>query len=718
MNTLAQLIRRHEQGDRTLYLPQTSERESAPGQYERTARQRSPALERRETREAARDMALDRFPGISPEDLEAIDDWEDLQDYIDGTLDPPAVPDTTPPEVPLPTTPSPPEFPTLTPVNPPATLDVLTVLMDGRIAHSTDGGATWREYTTSPAAPVGLSAGGGAVVVATATELSESSDFAAWTTIPLVGYEGEEIPIINGDFEGGSTISQAIAGWDYVSGDSPRVRSTQSPPQKEGSTHYLTRDWVIAGTGNFEIAQNVDLTQWQGGNVELSADLWVESNASAVISLEVQSPGELALLGGVSSVSQMDAGESTTVNSPVACDNALLTLESEQTTGFFSVFGNRVSWNWPLGFAWGLWRWDFRDASNDPVAVSGRTRFELVADERVDVVETDGTTSWEITSGPGTISNGGARVNATGNTEAVLTVSNATFLRLRIRQQADGDRSPGFLYIYGQPQGVSTIAAVSESTDGAWHRPSSTGTIPSNATTATLRISATGTPADAYIDNVGLTAETPIGVADIRAIAPRPNGGTSLIEDDRILRYKGSKLTTDRGVQPSVSLLSHDIFGQAFAANALGIEAPSGRIIGTNLPDPIQSLVGGTEKLIAIGQSGAVREYEDSEERTVTQLGTVTPYSGVAWSGFLGGFIVVEPDGDTLFTEDNFQTFTTLPTLSLDGAYAEIRVSTGPSGVIYAWHPQWSNVAYLAPNSGAWAITGNFNALIADFAAR
>ena len=149
MNTFASLIRAHEADPRSLYQVAPSKRQSAPGRYDETASQRSPALERREEKEAARSRGKDL--GL---DTTNIRDFEDLQRQIDldhdgefesdASLSPEELPLDQPIEV----------DPALaSPEGVPPTEGRVFALMDGRLAYSGDGGHSWYLASGSPSAP-------------------------------------------------------------------------------------------------------------------------------------------------------------------------------------------------------------------------------------------------------------------------------------------------------------------------------------------------------------------------------------------------------------------------------------------------------------------------------------------------------------------------------------------------------------------------------------
>lgn len=92
-----------------------------------------------------------------------------------------------------------------------------------------------------------------------------------------------ELAVVNGDFELGS-----LDGWTHVSGDVPRVLDSSSPAQREGSTHYLTRDWRLINPQDFVIQQILDVPEDVAGTtgvVKLYADAFTDNGDIARIEL-------------------------------------------------------------------------------------------------------------------------------------------------------------------------------------------------------------------------------------------------------------------------------------------------------------------------------------------------------------------------------------------------------------------------------------------------
>lgn len=292
MSTFADLIRAHERNPRALYRPEVSERVSAPGHYEQTASQRSPALDRRIEKQLARKLGEDL--GLDPDDLDKIDDFEDLNDLLNGEdpdLPDPEEPDFPEPEEPDLPDPEDPETPDI-PLDPPTGLPGLTAyaLHSGSISRSEDGGATWARHTGSPADPIGFSVSTQGVFVATSTAVHFSPDLRQWRELAIQGDVNLQIEgFVNGSFEGG------MGGWETISGDSPRTGSTAPAIPTDGDS-YLMRDWIIFTGGEFEVAQDVSLTAAEiaaigsgalsfsgdvfgnGGTAELRIERQIETN--------------------------------------------------------------------------------------------------------------------------------------------------------------------------------------------------------------------------------------------------------------------------------------------------------------------------------------------------------------------------------------------------------------------------------------------------------
>ena len=253
MNTLASLIRAHERDPRVLYVAPRSERESAPGRYDSTASQRSPALERREEREAARGMGKDLFgDDFDPSDIRDYDDLQDRVDAIhDGELEP--TPDVPAENLPLeqpegvdPADAEPKQVPPVEGVQ-------VYALMDGRLAYSPNGGAQFKLLDGTPPNPIGISApNDGPIVIADEKDAHWSRDLATWTKANLPLDPAAGLPLINPDFE------NRLDGWEFVSGTIPTTIGLK-PPKVAKATNVLTRDFTAGGTGAFTIRQTVDL---------------------------------------------------------------------------------------------------------------------------------------------------------------------------------------------------------------------------------------------------------------------------------------------------------------------------------------------------------------------------------------------------------------------------------------------------------------------------
>tara|TARA_R110002074_G_scaffold125024_1_gene261866 strand:- start:14654 stop:17008 length:2355 start_codon:yes stop_codon:yes gene_type:complete len=287
MNTLAALIRAHQQDPTTLHQVPETARESTPGRYDASGSQRSPALDRRVEREAARAFAADNFPGLDPSDIGS---FEDIQDFLD--IDTPDLDlDNTVIED-LDDVPADAEGVDEEPIPADANAPLVGVLgRDDMIFVSDDGLSKYRRYYIYPGNYIGFGFfADRPTLVAYDDSVKYSTDIAegVWEDIEFPA-SVIDIPLVNGDFEAAPTFSEFAPGWQYVSGDSPRVRMTNSPAQMPGSTQYLTRDWVVSGTGDFEVSQTVDVPQaaqdalGAGGELKMKADVFVADGATAKI---------------------------------------------------------------------------------------------------------------------------------------------------------------------------------------------------------------------------------------------------------------------------------------------------------------------------------------------------------------------------------------------------------------------------------------------------
>lgn len=284
--TLASLIRQHQLNPKTLYLVPETGRESAPGRYDQTGSQKSPALDRRVEKEAAKTTG--EGMGLDPDELDDVDGFDKLQDVLDDKLTDPTGGDPTEnPTEPLnPFLPDP-DDPNEDPPDaiPPDAIPGLRVyaLHSSSISYSNNGGATFREYD-APVGAIGFAVTREGVYVATHDGIYCSTNLQNWTELEVAG---DGVPISgfqNGGFESG------LSGWDLVTGIEPWTGTVEDIEPTEGSS-YLGRDWIVFSNGQFVIQQEVALSPSEvialekGAALRLSADAWADGGAQAQISV-------------------------------------------------------------------------------------------------------------------------------------------------------------------------------------------------------------------------------------------------------------------------------------------------------------------------------------------------------------------------------------------------------------------------------------------------
>lgn len=293
--TLASLIRQHQLNPKTLYAAPETERESAPGEYDRTGSQKSPYLERLVEQETARKVGEDS--GLNPDDLDDVGGFDDLEDLLDDKKTDPTGGDPT-------------EDPTepLNPVMPgkddpgsddpeienPTPIEGLRafVLHGGSISYTHDGGAHWKQFE-APSNPIGFAVTGQGIYVATDDGIHFSANLSGWTELPFQDQQRQAIGgFSNGSFESG------ITGWELMSGLEPRATWLEHIIPTDGS-NYLTRDWLFfTDSGAFEVGQEVTLSADERAQIgtsylSFSADVFCEGGS---VELRIDKFGESTLL--------------------------------------------------------------------------------------------------------------------------------------------------------------------------------------------------------------------------------------------------------------------------------------------------------------------------------------------------------------------------------------------------------------------------------------
>lgn len=291
--TLASLIRQNQLNPKSIYAAPESDRESAPGEYDKTGSQRSSYLDRLEEKQAARDAGDDA--GLTPDELDDIEGWDDLKDILDDKATDPTKgdPDETPSDPLDPSIPDPDQPDTEEPevVAPPAIPDLRAyALHSGSISYTSDGGATWREYD-APVNPIGFAVTKQGIYVARSDGIHYSQNLDGWTELTLPDAT-KDLGLVNGSFESG------ITGWKLISGIEPRATWFPHVLPTDGE-NYLTRDWLFfTNSGAFEVGQDVtlsddDLAQLGETYLSFSADVFCESGS---VELRLEKYGKSTLL--------------------------------------------------------------------------------------------------------------------------------------------------------------------------------------------------------------------------------------------------------------------------------------------------------------------------------------------------------------------------------------------------------------------------------------
>lgn len=291
--TLASLIRQHQLNQKALYVAPESDRESAPGEYDRTGSQRSSYLDRLEEKQAARDAGDDA--GLTPDELDDIEGWDDLKDILDDKKTDPTKgdPDETPtdplgPDLPDPDEPGTDEPDVVTPAPIPGLRAY--ALHSHSISYTHDGGGHWSEYP-SPGPAIGFAVTKEGVYVATTSGIHYSPNLDGWTELTLPDAT-KDLGLINGSFESG------IDGWERMSGLKPSSTRLPDIVPTDGSK-YLSRDWLFfTNSGAFEVGQDVtlsedDLAQLGETYLSFSADVFCDGGS---VEMRIDKYGESTFL--------------------------------------------------------------------------------------------------------------------------------------------------------------------------------------------------------------------------------------------------------------------------------------------------------------------------------------------------------------------------------------------------------------------------------------
>lgn len=617
MSTLADLIRAHQSNARALYAAPESDKTSAPGRYDATGSQRSPALDRRIEKLVARRRGTD--VGMPDPMIPDVFDLEDLNDWLNGDWPPP--PDTPdPPEPPEPPEPpDPPEPPE--PPEPPLPVGYGTAyaLHSGSISKTETGGATWANYAGSPSNPIGFSVNGDDAYVATSAGVFYGAGLRGWTELQFGSANIQIEGFRNGGFEGG------MASWETVSGDSPRTGYVEHVIPSEGVS-YLRRDWIIFTDGEFEVAQEVTLTPGEfsalaGSSLVFSGDIFGDGG-TAELRIERDIEGQPYFRSGdkfdgdLVDSDPLEAIAITCSDIPDGATAARILWTHNITHGpnisnpYLISFSFRVDLN--IGGAWIAWTHPTftENAGTGPGNLSTGTlsndRFRVAVSLQLTAVGSPGTINLRVPAG--------WRYPIDNNYAIWPDAS-----------------SGGATEIIGIGAGWIPLASASGS-EFTWNRVAATA---ASVPVAEIRcvIKATGTPADVYIDNCRLE----IVSNDPGGVQPTAIGGDYVASSLQLYRMSPEGLTYFRTMEFAAEGIVDD--------GGLLVWGGSSIYIGDEgatytLPAGILEAFNGPGGVILFMKTGEIwRRRNDPDYPGWDTLGNVGPAVDAAEGG--GGYLAI-----------------------------------------------------------------------------
>lgn len=530
MSTLADLIRAHQANPRTLYVAPETDKTSQPGSYDQSASQRSPALDRRIEKQLARRLGEDR--GLDPDDLDKIDDFEDLNDLLNG--DDPDLPDPDDPEIPDPEDPDlpdpeDPETPDL-PVEPPIMgYGTAYALHSGSISKTDDGGAKWANFTGSPADPIGFSILGDDAYVATATGVFYGDALSGWRELSLGNPNIQISGFANGGFEGG------LAGWETIDGDSPRTGWLPTILPTEGND-YLRRDWVTYTDGEFTLAQTVTLTPAEiaalgSGTLQFSGDVW---GAGGAAELRIEAFRSRTLMPDADDVIFGSYRSSSTIKQlEISCSDTPEISTTAQISFVHDI-------DWP----------NYNPSGRIDLSMSFRV--QLGGSGGAPVYTSSVISQTDVLVADAIIQGGEFRQDATftltgpaGGTITITVPAGWRYPILIPQGLGHGSTSTNSQYglvAYGTGWQVLGQASSSEI---LWNRVSaSAGSIGGSTSQVRCVIEVTGSPADAYVDNCRLEIIRDSVAPEVQAI-----GGEYVSINSSLYKMSPTGLTHVRGLE-------------------------------------------------------------------------------------------------------------------------------------------------------------------------
>lgn len=695
--TLASLIRQHAMNPKVLYQVPETERESAPGRYDQTGSQKSPALDRRVEEEAAKKKGEDM--GLDPGELEDIGGFDDLQDLVDDrSTDPGRDPDE-PSDPPAPLdpnlpTPQPPTDPN-PPVTPPDEIPGLRVVIlhDGSISYSSDGGVDWRQFD-APGDPIGFSITSQGFFVATDDAIHYSPNlYSGWTELTAPNEYVQIAGFAGGDFDGGWSSWTKISGYDPWTGVVDHI----APPSGSGS--YLGRDWIIFSNGEFEIGQLVNLTTAElsalaDGVLSLSADVYSEGGTAE---LRIEKYRSSTLLVGVA-----DRFDGQVVDSD-PLDWTM--IETIGTPGYSGTRTARLQFDHAI-----TWNQNFQSKSlTDPTNIIAWTSFRfairLGPDSSYPVYTHAAITQSNVQANSANIRSGRFRksfvltlTSSTGPGSIKLHIPAGWLFPIDGYGTWTGASSSGIAYLYAPYGSDWQILAQASGGSSEWDRIAAVAeTIPSFYSQLRCVIKGTGSPADVYIDNARLEIVKPSGLMEVTAIE-----GNRAVIDGYMYSLSPTGLSRGGGLLLPATGLAED-----------GTYWTGSEIVFPGASAPVSP------------QAGSIVQYI-GDSTIVTGAGSIAKRSGNGWDTLsavpagsrvfraMNGYLAIAQDGTTKASRSLTGPWTAAPAMT--GSYSGTRGMISLGGRLFGYIEGMSIIWWL--NGNVWRAAGAAPAGILDISGR
>ncbi|TCO69008.1 hypothetical protein [Rhodovulum euryhalinum] len=501
----------------------------------------------------------------------------------------------------------------------------LLAVHPGAVSVSDDCGATWTKYNDAPGSPLSVSAQRSSTVIASGGKAYRSVNYQDWTPLQLESEFTAEVPLVNGDFETGG-----LDGWTLVAGDEPRVLDTSQPPQRPGSSHYLSRDWVVFTDGEFELEQNVVIPS--NGVVQLSADLFAEPGAIATVELLGRSTlpvihGSPQFSGGVA------AGFATAPTGE--------TLDLHHTGGSLAgvaggVNGGDGTRTFEVRYA------ETSEIYNRPIALyfGDIDDHEMVEVDTADILGYDFGDSQYLSAN---IVGSKTRFTSSRDNEGPLAIifrnGNISFyLDLILSVVGLGGTPPQFEGLSAE----STIISASNAGSGDWLNVVKSA--PAESGEAVIRIRGEGSPANVYFDNIRLSLVSQRDET-ATAVARDLDGRRHIIATNTSLHMQDSGLPEYLAPVPFPSAFLAAAHGDTILLSdgvKVAISDDDGQTWATHVPAAGVSQLFAAPRPLAVLSSGAVVSVETD---ALTVLSTRAAGAWVAWDARRQRWVAVEPGG-------------------------------------------------------------------------